>query len=488
MTRTRFLLLGMPIVAGMVLVLVLLRAEPKPGATYRVDAIFDTAKGVIPGQLVKVAGARAGEVEDVTLTPDYKARIHMSVDRRFAPFRSDARCSIQPEGLISENFVQCEPGTPDGRPLRGRDDQAPTVPVANTSVPVNLTDLFNIFRTPVRQRLSLVVATLGIGTAARGEELNDVIRRANPTLALVRRALTTVNRQRSQLAATVTATDRIVAELARRPQEIRLLIERAERVSAVTADRRRNLGRGIRRLPPLLDEVRPAAARLERLAADSAPVLANLRAAAPDLQRLVIGLEPFAQAGLPALAPLRSAADQGRRTIEETEDEVDLLRRLADDIRPVGAMLRELLLDLRGQGGVESLLSFGYYATAATARFDSASHILPTNVINNACSQFATEPVEGCNTFYRGGDTTIDPAGPSQPLLPAELVRGRERSDGRRGAARRKGARRQPGARERSPRDAAGSRHDQALARRAVRGTAPADDGSSQALLDFLLG
>ena len=27
-------------------------------ADYRVDAIFDTAKGVLPGQLVKIAGAR----------------------------------------------------------------------------------------------------------------------------------------------------------------------------------------------------------------------------------------------------------------------------------------------------------------------------------------------------------------------------------------------------------------------------------------------
>ena len=31
-------------------------------STFRVDAIFDTAKGIIPGQLVKIAGARVGTI------------------------------------------------------------------------------------------------------------------------------------------------------------------------------------------------------------------------------------------------------------------------------------------------------------------------------------------------------------------------------------------------------------------------------------------
>jgi phospholipid/cholesterol/gamma-HCH transport system substrate-binding protein len=108
--------------------------------TYRVDAIFDTAKGIIPGQLVKIAGARAGTIKDVVLTDDHKARIQMEVDSKFAPFRSDAHCEIQPEGLISENFVQCLPGTPDGRELRAQGGEAATVPVENTSVPVSLTE------------------------------------------------------------------------------------------------------------------------------------------------------------------------------------------------------------------------------------------------------------------------------------------------------------------------------------------------------------
>ena len=60
--------------------------------------------------------AKVGSVKDVTLTRDNKARIEMEVDRRFAPFRSDADCTIQPQSLIGEKFVQCTPGTPRASP------------------------------------------------------------------------------------------------------------------------------------------------------------------------------------------------------------------------------------------------------------------------------------------------------------------------------------------------------------------------------------
>src|SRR5262249_10134063 len=132
--------------------------------SYRVDALFDTAKGIIPGQIVKIAGARTGQIEDVKLQPTtghrYLARIEMTVDSRFAPFRADARCDIQPEGLISERFVQCDPGTPNAPQLTGTDGHAPTVPLDHTAVPISLTDLFNVWRLPVRQRFTLIVNTL----------------------------------------------------------------------------------------------------------------------------------------------------------------------------------------------------------------------------------------------------------------------------------------------------------------------------------------
>jgi virulence factor Mce-like protein len=372
---------------------------------YRVDAIFDTAKGIIPGQLVKIAGARVGKVQDVTLTGDAKARIKMSVQSRFAPFRSDARCDIQPEGLIGENFVQCDPGTPAGHVLKGRNGEAPTVPVSHTAVPINLTDLFNIFTLPVRERFTIVLAELGTGVSARGDEINAILRRANPTLAQARRAIAILNGQRTQIAGLVTDTDTLVAELARRRDRVADFVDQAARVTRQTASRRGPLSETIRRLPHLLESARPALRNLDQVTADLPPILRNARAAAPGLNRIVDDVGPFVSAGLPAIRRLGVASDQGRRTVKSAAPVVILLRRFAARAVRVGPKVNTLVVSLRDRGVVENLLTFVYRVAATASRYDKTSHLGPGHFFGNSCTVFATKPAPGCDVRYSSAAT-----------------------------------------------------------------------------------
>jgi virulence factor Mce-like protein len=393
-------------------------------AAYRVDAIFDTAKGIVPGQLVKIAGARAGRIEDVVLTPGHQARIQMTVDRRFAPFRSDARCQIQPEGLISENFVQCEPGTPEGRPLRPAGGEAPTVPVARTSVPVSITDLFNIWKVPVRDRLAVVLATLGAGVAGRGEDLNALLRRASPALSLVRRASAIANRQRRDVERLVDATDTVVAQLARRRGRVRAFVDRADRVTRRTAAKRGELAESVRRLPGLLAATEPALRRLDAVSTAGTPVLRDLRSAAPAAGRLVGDLAPFARQGRRALRSLGAAAAQGRGTVRSAGPVVDLLRRFAAPAVPAGTGLSQLFVSLRERGFVEGLLSFVYGVASASSRFDAVSHFVPTRVSVTACTPYATTPAPGCSARFgaaRGGARARPPRPAAAPRDAARL-------------------------------------------------------------------
>lgn len=370
-------------------------------STYRVDVIFDTAKGLIPGQLVKIAGAETGEILDVVLTPDYKARVQMTVEQQFAPFRSDARCDIQPEGLIGENFVQCTPGTPKGEELRGIGGEAPTVPVENTTVPVTFTDLFDIFTVPVRDRLRLVLAGLGGGVAARGDELNEILLRANPALRQVRRLTTILDDQRDQLATAVEATDDVVAELADRRTGIGDLVEQGARLSRRTARREGDLRETVRRLPPLLDAARPALERLDELAASGTPTLRDLRLAAPQIERVVRDLRPFSIAARPAIESVGDVSVVGRRVARgDAREVIDLARIVALGGREPIGLLTDLLVDLRDRGGVEHLLRYLYNFTAASARYDSISHILPAHLISTGCEAFATTPTPGCSAKF----------------------------------------------------------------------------------------
>ena len=406
-------------VLGAVLAASLAGAPAQSAGTYRVDAIFDTAKGIIPGQVVKIAGARVGSISDVRLTRDYKARIIMSVPRRFE-FRSDASCNIQPEGLISENFVQCDPGTPGKAKLGG--EPVPTVPVQRTAVPVSITDLFRIFQADVRQRFTVAMMALGGGLAARGDDLNAIILRANPTLAAVRRLTRELAAQKDSLDAAVRDTDRVIAALAQRKDKVTAFIQQAANVTRQTADHRSQLADSIRKLPPLLDATDTAVGQLDRLLANGRPLLGELRAAAPGLDRAVSQVAPFAAVARPSLIQLGQAASIALPVIGDARPVVRLLLRFTTQSGPVGRDLADLLVSLRDHGALEYVGRFVYFSSAATSRFDATSHVLPAHAVDSlTCATYSTTPTAGCNAFFR------DPSAATQTGATRTGRRGRKR-------------------------------------------------------------
>jgi ABC-type transporter Mla subunit MlaD len=284
----------------------------------------------------------------------------------------------------------------------------PTVPVEHTAIPVNLTDLFNIASVPVRERLRIVVDELGIGLAGRGEEVNAIIRRANPTLAEARRVIAILNRQRGQITSAVDATDTIVAELASRRGQLQTFVDRAARVTLRTADRRSELADAIRRLPGLLAVAQPALQRLDELAVNGTPVINDLHASAPSFNRLTADLRPFARAAVPALKQLGKTAVIGRKTLQDAQPLAAELRRYARASKVTARTVSQVFVNLRDRGFVENLLSFVYFGASATSRFDANSHILPAHLIGSGCSSFATAPVPGCSANFH--TTAVPPA------------------------------------------------------------------------------
>jgi virulence factor Mce-like protein len=371
---------------------------PSSGSTsaYEVDVVFDDSRGLLVGQLVQIAGARVGSIVEVTVTDDYKARVHMTVDRRFAPFREDATCTIKPSGLIAENYVQCDPGTPDAPPLRGRGDEAPTVPVENTTQPVSLTDLFEVWNTPTRQRLGVMFSTLGIATAGRGEDLNDVLRRANPSLALARKAVGLLERQRSDLAAIVDQTGRVAQELARRPERLEDLVRHTGRVATRVASHRGSLDEGLRRLPGLLEQARPALAKLDALSEAGVPLVRDLEQAAPAINDVSAGVPRLARAARPALSKLAPVLRDGARTARNAAPLTALVARYTTSSLPTTETGTEMLTTLEERGFVRSIAEFFHNGALAAARFDDQGHIIPAHVTFTECGVYATTPTPGC--------------------------------------------------------------------------------------------
>lgn len=376
-------------------------------STYRFDAIFDDARGLVPGQLLKIAGADAGSIEAVKITSDFKARIEMTVSRRFAPFRADAHCTIRPQGLIAENYVDCDPGSPAAPPLQPGDGFPPTVPVSQTTEPVSLLDLFDIANLPTAQRFSILVNELGIGLSGNGQNLNDIILRAAPGLSAARRVLAILHHQRLALATAIDASDALVGRLAAHAPNLSSFVAQAARLTVTTAAHRGQLAQAVHRLPGLLATARPALGNLDGVATAGTPLLAQIHASVPELNRLTAEMAPFASAVAPVLARLAPVLAQGTRTGRDVTPLVRLIAGYAKRSLASTIDTGRLFVSLRDHGFTEAFLASVYYLTAALARFDSTSHFAIAVLGGNQCSAYVASPTPGCSAHVGGSANAV---------------------------------------------------------------------------------
>jgi virulence factor Mce-like protein len=392
---------------------VLISGGSAPGSsTSTVDVIFDDARGLVAGQDFKIAGAQAGTIEAVVVTPDFKARVEASVESRFMPFRRDATCIIRPEGLIAENYVDCDPGSANSPPLRTSGGYPPTVPVQNTTEPVSLLDLFNIFNVPTRQRLALVLDELGIGTAGEGQDFNEIIRRANPALAYARQAISVLVAQKPQLATILDSTNELVGQAAGHAASLKRFLDSAASLTALTAAHRGALAEAIQRLPGLLESAQPALAQLDTVAVDGTPLVNEIHAAVPSLNALAGRLGPFVATAKPALAKLGIALNHADPAIRDATPLVGTIERYLQQSRPTTEQIGTLFSNLQRHGFVENFLGLVYYLAALTARYDTVGHLGVAYLISpddGVCNLYATKPVAGCSAHY-GSEPAYTPS------------------------------------------------------------------------------
>ncbi len=391
---------------------------------YYVRAIFDNASTIVPGEDVKIAGVPVGQISDMDVTEDEKAAVTLRIDNTdFVPWKADASCSIGAQGLIGEKFVECEPGTPDAAPLReieeGDGKGERLLPVANTSAPVDLDLINNTLRLPYRERFSILLNEFGTALAGRGEELNEVIHRANPALKETDEVLQILSQQNRELASLARNSDTVLAPLAREKEAFADFIVQANATSEASAERRGDLARGIELLPEFLSELRPLMADLEGFADQGTPLLADLRASAPALGRLIKAQGTLADASRAALPSLGDALERGRPALIRARPLIQDLNRLGTQLAPVSVDLDQLTESLDETSGPERINDFLYYAALATNGFDSLGHYLRAGLVTNLCSTYDDNPAEeniNCSAnFY---NTAAEPA-PSSASLAA---------------------------------------------------------------------
>ena len=352
---------------------------------------------------MKVAGVRAGAIESFAVDEDsYRALVEISISKKgFGDLREDVFCEARPQSLIGEYFLDCHPGESTEKLPRGA-----RIPVEQTASTIPIDLINNIYRRPYRERFSIIFAELGAALAARGEDLNETIRRANPALRETNKVLAALREQRHVIRDLTDDAEDVVVALAANKSDVGRFVEEARDTAQASAERYDGLREQWQRFPGFLRELRPTMAALGEAVDRQRPALANLSEQAPLLERFLDDLGPFAEASRPAFRTLAAAARKGRPAVAASLPRIEELEAFAallpETVTNLAITLEHLHdrefaveenpLSPGGAGftGWEAILQYIFRQSQATNVYDGNSYLLKVSAfLDNNCAQYA---------------------------------------------------------------------------------------------------
>jgi len=380
------------------------------GGGYHVRAIFDDAGNIISGEDVKIDGVKVGTVGAVEPTPQAQAAVVLNIDSAgFQDFRADASCTIRPEALIGEKYVDCLPTQPrvEGTPLPPPLSTIPSgqegagerlLPVQQTHSPVDVDLLGDITRLPERQRLTILINEFGAGLAGRGGDLNVVIRRANPALQELDKVLAILAGENKVLAKLAVDSDQALAPLAAVRERVADYIAQSNTVAQATAAHHGQLARNLALFPSFLKQLGPASERIGRLAEQELPVFTDLGKSAAGINQTFTNLGAFSNSSTSFFESLGKTAKSSGPALVASQPLLGRLHALGSAAKPVAGNLSELLTSLRSTGGLERLLDFIFLGAGASNGYDGLGHFLRAEGVANICLTYAITPQSGCSS------------------------------------------------------------------------------------------
>jgi ABC-type transporter Mla subunit MlaD len=333
---------------------------------YEVKAVVANAASIQARSPVRIAGVNIGEVKSVERQPDTTTSVvTMAIEDKGLPIFKDAQIKVRPRIFLEGNFfMDVQPGTPGSEKV----PDGGTIPITQTSGPVQLDQVLTALQADTRKQLQVLVQ--GYGSALNGKPLpgedatqdpdvrgltaGEALNKSLDYSAQALRGVSIVNQallgeRLHDLSRLIAGQQKVSAALSANDKNLKDLVTNFNTTTAAFASESGNLSTTIRLLPGVLEAARPTLADLNRsfppTRAFSREILPGVRQTAatidasfpwiqqtrllvskPELQGLVAELKP-------AVRSLSAVTDQSLVLLPQ----VDLVNRcVIRNILPTG--------------------------------------------------------------------------------------------------------------------------------------------------------
>ncbi|MET0511464.1 MAG: MlaD family protein [Thermoleophilaceae bacterium] len=427
---------------------------------YRITVNFPEATQLANEADVRISGVRVGRVKSVE--PDERSGLtaaELEIEARYAPLPKDTRAILRQKSLLGETYVELSPGTttndaaaqssgdkdPDGAEIADggklRDGQV--------SETVELDEILRTFDPETRRRFSVWLDQQGRAVEDGGASINAALATLTPFAEETDDVLDVLRAQSTATRGFIRDTGVVFGALTERQGQLRDLIVNSNRLWETLAQRDAELADTFRVLPTFLREGRTTTRRLTRFAANTNPLIDQLRPAARELSPTLIDLDALApdlKAFFSDLDPLVRVARRGLPATEQVLDNTKpVVRRLDPFLRSltpildyVGLYRRELAAFFANDSAVTqfSQPDFAQTGVLHVLRTTNPTNpemlgVYPNRISSNRSNPYP-EPgaydklrTEGHLEVFNSELCTANPVpappAPSDPWLPADL-------------------------------------------------------------------
>ncbi|MGI8428525.1 MAG: MlaD family protein [Solirubrobacteraceae bacterium] len=262
----------------------------------------DIADGsnLVVGNEVRDGGFRIGSVSNLkpVQLPGGRvvAQLTLRLDQSQGQVPVDSSVSIRPRSLLGLKYVDLKKGI-----SRQMVSDGGTLPISQTSVPVQLDDIFKTFNPRTRTALQHNLAGLGNALSGRGSDLNDTIHALPQLLGHLEPVAQNLSDPNTQLTRFLSSLDGFVGVVAPvAGVNAQLFTDMATTFQALSSDRQ-GLKSTIARSPSTLDVATASLRTQQPFLVDLATLGRNLTPASTQLRTALPDIDPAIESGTQTL-------------------------------------------------------------------------------------------------------------------------------------------------------------------------------------------
>lgn len=350
--RLRPELLGLLVILGLVFAFYVSAAKHIPFVStgHKVHLVFSSANQIAPNSPVRIAGVNVGKVKSIDPGPGDTADVTVSLDDEAMPLHTDATARVRPRTFLEGAFfVDLTEGSPSAPEL----PDGGTIPVGQTSDPVQFDQILTTLQPPVRQSLRSALRGLATSLSKGGPRgINRTIPVLRPLLtdtAIVSDAFT--GTAPNDLAGAIQSSSKIATALAHDRPRLGSLVSSFSTVAAALSSRQRQLGETISGLDDVLRE--------------SPPTLDAINAATPDADSLVSATRPLLRRAPSVVNPSVPLSGQVHKLLQPSQLPA-LVSLAAPTVRSLASAAPNTTLAFAGLRGPTSCLLHNALPTLKT--------------------------------------------------------------------------------------------------------------------------